>query len=320
MRRFLVLAGRRRSPAAAVATTSAGTPAAAHGRARLHAQRRARRHLRRGRAPGPTRRTACGSGSARPAGGSPDSLKLLATGRADIAVLDIHDLGLALERGADVVGVGALVQRPLAAVIARARLGGHAPARARGPARRRRRPAVRRRRAARGGRGRRRRLRRRWTASRSASARSRTCWPGRWMPPRRSGTPRASCCASAGCETREFRVDDFGAPRYPEVVLVVRRDTLEERRDDIAAAVKAIADGTEAALADRRRRCKEIAAGLRVRRGPRARADRGDRPGDDAAARVAARGRRGLGRFASEFGILEREPDVDRAFEFDLLS
>ena len=27
--------------------------------------------------------------------------------------------------------------------------------------------------------------------------------------------------ASAGCETREFRVDEFGAPPYPEVVLVV---------------------------------------------------------------------------------------------------
>jgi len=55
-----------------------------------------------------------------PAGGGPDSLKLLATGRADIAVLDIHDLGLAREKGTDVVGIGALVQRPLAAVIARA--------------------------------------------------------------------------------------------------------------------------------------------------------------------------------------------------------
>src|SRR3954465_357740 len=51
---------------------------------------------------------------------STDSLKLLAGGRADLAVVDIHDLGLARERGADIVGVGALVQRPLAAVIARA--------------------------------------------------------------------------------------------------------------------------------------------------------------------------------------------------------
>src|SRR4051794_18272042 len=55
-----------------------------------------------------------------PGAGSPDSLKLVASGRADVGVLDIHDLGLAAARGADVVGIGALVQRPLAAVIARA--------------------------------------------------------------------------------------------------------------------------------------------------------------------------------------------------------
>jgi putative hydroxymethylpyrimidine transport system substrate-binding protein len=54
----------------------------------------------------------------RPPGSSPDSLKLLSSGRADVAVLDIHDLGLARERGADVVGLAALVQRPLAAIIA----------------------------------------------------------------------------------------------------------------------------------------------------------------------------------------------------------
>ena len=51
---------------------------------------------------------------------STDSLKLLAAGRADVAVVDIHDLGLARERGQDIVGVAALVRRPLAAVIARA--------------------------------------------------------------------------------------------------------------------------------------------------------------------------------------------------------
>src|SRR3954465_5198898 len=47
-----------------------------------------------------------------------DSLKLLAVGRADMAVADIPDPGLARERGEDLVGVGALVQRPLASVIA----------------------------------------------------------------------------------------------------------------------------------------------------------------------------------------------------------
>ena len=51
---------------------------------------------------------------------STDSLKLLLSGRADASIVDIHDLGLARERGEDIVGVGAIVQRPLAAVIGRA--------------------------------------------------------------------------------------------------------------------------------------------------------------------------------------------------------
>jgi putative hydroxymethylpyrimidine transport system substrate-binding protein len=52
-------------------------------------------------------------------GESTDAPKLLAVGRADFAILDIHDLGIARERGLDVVGTMAIVQRPLAAVIAR---------------------------------------------------------------------------------------------------------------------------------------------------------------------------------------------------------
>ena len=49
---------------------------------------------------------------------STDSVKLLLSGRAQFAILDIHDLALAREKGRDIVGVMALVQRPLAAVIA----------------------------------------------------------------------------------------------------------------------------------------------------------------------------------------------------------
>ena len=52
-------------------------------------------------------------------GESTDAPKLLAAGRTDFAILDIHDLGIARERGLDLVGVMPLVQRPLAAVIAR---------------------------------------------------------------------------------------------------------------------------------------------------------------------------------------------------------
>jgi putative hydroxymethylpyrimidine transport system substrate-binding protein len=53
-------------------------------------------------------------------GESTDAPKLLGAGRTQFAILDIHDLGIAREHGIDLVGVAPLVQRPLAAVIARA--------------------------------------------------------------------------------------------------------------------------------------------------------------------------------------------------------
>lgn len=53
-----------------------------------------------------------------PPGESSDAPKLLAAGRAEFAILDIHDLGIARERGIDLVGVAPIVRRPLAAIIA----------------------------------------------------------------------------------------------------------------------------------------------------------------------------------------------------------
>ena len=51
-------------------------------------------------------------------GESTDAPKLLQAGRAEFAVLDINDWGIAEERGLDLVPIAALVQVPLAAVIA----------------------------------------------------------------------------------------------------------------------------------------------------------------------------------------------------------
>jgi putative hydroxymethylpyrimidine transport system substrate-binding protein len=52
-------------------------------------------------------------------GESTDAPKLLQAGRTQFAILDIHDLGIARERGLDLVGAMPIVQRPLAAVLAR---------------------------------------------------------------------------------------------------------------------------------------------------------------------------------------------------------
>jgi putative hydroxymethylpyrimidine transport system substrate-binding protein len=50
---------------------------------------------------------------------SADSAKLLEAGRAGFAIMDINDFGIARERGLDVVAIAAIAQRPLASVIAR---------------------------------------------------------------------------------------------------------------------------------------------------------------------------------------------------------
>jgi len=49
---------------------------------------------------------------------STDSIKLLEAGRVNFAILDIHDLAIADATHPDLVGVMAIVERPLAAVIA----------------------------------------------------------------------------------------------------------------------------------------------------------------------------------------------------------
>jgi NitT/TauT family transport system substrate-binding protein/putative hydroxymethylpyrimidine transport system substrate-binding protein len=49
---------------------------------------------------------------------SSDAPKLLEAGRVDLAILDINDLGIALDRGFELTLLAAIVDRPLAAVIA----------------------------------------------------------------------------------------------------------------------------------------------------------------------------------------------------------
>jgi putative hydroxymethylpyrimidine transport system substrate-binding protein len=52
---------------------------------------------------------------------STDAIRLLATGRADFAILDIHDLAIARARKQGIVGILPIVEHPLASVIAQPR-------------------------------------------------------------------------------------------------------------------------------------------------------------------------------------------------------
>ena len=120
--------------------------------------------------------------------------------------------------GLDIVAVAAIVQRPLASVIAADRDEIRTPADLEGKTDRRHRRPLRRRGARHDpGRGRR-RSRTRSSARRSASSPSR-CWrPGKIDAATAFWNAEGVELKRQGIPTREFRVDEFGAPRYPELV------------------------------------------------------------------------------------------------------
>ena len=253
--------------------------------------------------------------SIRAPGNAPDALKLIASGRADLGVLDIHDLGLAAEKGSDLVGIAALVQRPLAAIIARADV---------------RRPrdlegkrvgvsglpsdvAVLR--AVMEGDGA--RIDRvdqvtiGFNAVPNLVQRKIDAVPAFW-------NAEGVTLRRRGVAIREFRVDQFGAPRYPEVVLFTSRRTLERRRGAVEAALRAIGAGVDHVLENRDPAAREIArvsgADLELVRAQLDAVAPALRP-------VLTLDRQLLGEWAAfdeRFGILERRPDVERLFDFGL--
>ncbi|HEX5927916.1 MAG TPA: ABC transporter substrate-binding protein [Solirubrobacterales bacterium] len=190
-------------------------------------------------------------------GESSDAPKLLAAGRADFAVLDIHDLGIARERGLNLVGVLPIVQRPLASILAR----GDGPV-----------------------------LRPRDLEGRTvgvtglpsdeavvdstvaadggdpaevervtigfgaitALAASRVdaatgFWNAEGVALRRQGVP-----------VRIFRVDEYGAPPYPELVLTTSRQTLEDDPELVDAVVNATERGYAFAVEDPRQALDDL--------------------------------------------------------------
>ena len=118
-----------------------------------------------------------------------------------------------------------------------------------------------------------------------------------------------------GVPTREFRVDEFGAPRYPELVVAVTRKTLDERRELVDDLVAALAEGTGEALEDSGaahprdhrevRRRPAAGGGAAAGRGAGAAAAPGPEHGRSCAAGRASTSASGSSRAA---------PDVKRAF------
>lgn len=175
-------------------------------------------------------------------GESSDAPKLLAAGRVEFAVLDIHDLGIARERGLDLVGVMPIVNAPLASIIARAdgaakrprdlegrtvgvtglpsdeavvdsevRADGGDPARVK-------------------------RVTIGFNAVAALAAGKVDAATGFW-------NAEGVALRQQGVPVRIFKLGEYGAPDYPELVLATSRATLDRDPGLVNAVVKATAGG-----------------------------------------------------------------------------
>jgi NitT/TauT family transport system substrate-binding protein/putative hydroxymethylpyrimidine transport system substrate-binding protein len=177
-------------------------------------------------------------------GESTDAPKLLAAGRTDFAILDITDLGIADEKGLELVGLMPIVQTPLAAILARKS----------GPVKRPRdldgrsvgvtglpsdTAVVDSEVSADGGDpagvdevtiG--------FNAVASLAARKVDAVTGFW-------NAEAVEAERQGIPLRVFKVDEFGAPSYPELVLTTTREELEEEPELVEGMVEATTRGYE---------------------------------------------------------------------------
>jgi putative hydroxymethylpyrimidine transport system substrate-binding protein len=246
-------------------------------------------------------------------GESTDAPKLLEAGRADFAILDIHDLGIARERGLDVVGTMPIVQRPLAAVIARGNGPVHRPRELEGhtvgvtglpsdeavvdsevsadggdPARVNRVTIG-------------------FNAVASLAAGKVDAATGFWnaegVALRRQGVP-----------VRIFKVNRYGAPPYPELILTASRHTIDSDPELVDSMVAATTRGYEFASDHPDRALDDLLAEVPS-------LDRGDQAAQLHALRPdlhpAPFNRAVLHEWAAwdlEHGLLERPLDVSKAF------
>jgi putative hydroxymethylpyrimidine transport system substrate-binding protein len=178
----------------------------------------------------------------RPPGESTDAPKLLAAGRTEFAILDIHDLGIARERGLPLVGVMPIVQRPLAAILARRDRGIASPRQLEGrtvgvtglPSDE---AVVDSEVSADGGDpaavdevtiG--------FNAVSALAAGKVDAATGFW-------NAEGVALEQAGAPIRSFKVDEYGAPPYPELILTTTERTLEEQPELVADVVAATRRG-----------------------------------------------------------------------------
>ena len=182
-------------------------------------------------------------------GESTDAPKLLAAGRTDFAILDITDLGIADEKGLELVGLMPIVQEPLAAILARREgpvkrprdLDGHSVGVTGLPSDT---AVVDSEVSADGGDpakvdevtiG--------FNAVASLAAGKVDAATGFW-------NAEAVEAERQGIPLRVFKVDEFGAPRYPELILTTTRKKLEDEPELVERMVSATRRGYNLAVSE----------------------------------------------------------------------
>jgi putative hydroxymethylpyrimidine transport system substrate-binding protein len=249
-------------------------------------------------------------------GEGPDALKLVASGRVTLGVLDIGDLAIARRRGIDVVAVGELVSRPLAALIAQ--------------------PQIRRPRDLEGKKvgvsglpsdpaflkavmahdgGAASKVRQLTIGFNAVSV----LLTGRVAAVPAFWNVEGVALRLRGRAVREFRVEDYGAPPYPEVVLITARSTLSHRRDQVVAALRAIASGVDEVRAHPAAAVRQIAAAAQTddRRLIAAQLH-AVAPLFAAHLRLDRKTIEQWADFVVHAGLIDRRPQVDRAFDYSL--
>ena len=180
-------------------------------------------------------------------GATTDAPKLLGAGRADFAVMDIQDLAISRERGLDLVGIAQLVDHPLAAVLATGEFS--EPSELEGA-----RVGV--------------------TGLPSDNAVLDTVLEGGGVDPDSVervtiGFEAVAALAAGrvdaatafrnaegvelerqGVSINPFLVEDFGAPRFPELVVVTTQEEIDEQPDLVQGMAAAVNAGSETVNAD----------------------------------------------------------------------
>jgi len=254
-------------------------------------------------------------------GSSTDAVKLLLSGRTQFSVMDIHDLALAGARGRDLVAVMSIVQRPLAVVLAQ--------------------PDVKTPRDLEG-----RKVGVTGLPSDDAVLRSIVTGAGGDFGnvervtigfnavPALLGGRVAGATAFWNVEgvalrnarpgIHEFRVDAYGAPPYPELVLVTARSTLRNDPALVNATVRALVRGYGVTVHDPESSLNDLASQVRGldRRALQQQLDVLIPALSPPGGRIGGLDPQVLARWAGwerRFGIVDTPPDVSRLFDTNVV-